>query len=222
MCLVLLGLPVRALASALPQEHPTTAIASEAELVIDGQRVRVIQHVGGALCVVCGEEIHAHDSMYQVGGQRVPVHAPGSACNAAFRADPQKFLAALQPRGAFLGGAPSQVSFGWFLFGCYVLLGLVFAGLCGQAALHRGHPQTPWFLAGFFFNVLAFLALLVRPRRAVDAPAGVPGGLGKIAATYSPVACACGAANHPSARQCSSCGAELRPAFASEVERAGT
>jgi len=216
---LLLGVSALAAGPARAQEHHPEGVASEQVLVINGQPVRVVQHVGGLVCVVCGKEIHAHEPVYLIGGQRVPVHGPGSECDAAFRANPEKFLAALQPRGAFLGGEPSQVSLGWFLFGCYVLVGLVFAGLCGQVALHRGHPQSQWFLAGFFLNVFAYVALRLQAKGVVIAPAGVPGGLGKIAATYSPVRCVCGAENHPAARQCSTCGRELQPTVDSEMAR---
>ncbi len=201
------------------QEQHNQAALSQKDLVINGERVRVIQHVGGSLCVVCGEPIHAHEPVYLINGQRVPLHGPGSACDAVFRKDPAKFLAALQPRGAFLGGEPSQVSFGWFVFGSYVLLGLVFAGLCGQAALNRGLAPMPWYLGGFFFNVFAYVAVLLKRGEAMNAPAGVPGGLGKIAATYAPTKCVCGAENHPSASQCSTCGRALTPTVSSEVSR---
>ncbi len=220
--MVLLGLTLLAFAPqpvCAQQALPETSW--EADLVINGQRVRVVQHAGGSACVVCGREVHTHDPVYVIAGQRVAVHGPGSPCDAAFRASPAKFLAALQPRGAFLGGQPGQISFGWFLFGTYVLLGLIFAGLCGQVALNRGHAPLRWFLAGLFFNAFAYAALLLKKRVTVNAPAGVPGGLGKIAATYAPVRCACGAENHPSASQCSACGTVLRPSVSSEVARAG-
>ena len=113
--------------SAWPQnEQMPPDIASEQQMVVNGEPVRVIQHQGGALCVVCRNAVHAHDRMYLIHGQRVAVHGPGSACDAAFRADPEKFLANLQPRGAFLGGAPDQkASMWWFYGGLYVLVGLV-------------------------------------------------------------------------------------------------
>lgn len=212
-----------ALAAAPPparaQELHNETGVSQKDLVIHGERVRVVQHLGGSLCVVCGEQIHVHEPVYLINGQRVPLHGPGSACDIAFRKDPAKFLVALQPRGAFLGGEPSQVSFGWFVFGSYVLLGLLFGGLCGQAALHRGLAPMRWYLAGFFLNVFAYGAVLLTKHKAMNAPAGIPAGLGKIAATYAPAKCACGAENHPSAGKCSSCGKALTPTVASEVSR---
>lgn len=211
------------IASDVPAQPQAPApIVSKQDLVIHGEKVRVVQHEGGAVCVVCRKEIHAQDPIYLIGGQRVAVHGPGSPCDVAFRSDPEKFLATLQPRGAFLGGKPSeQAGIGWFLFGAYVLTGLIFAGLCGQLALEHGHPTLGWYLAGFFLNVVAYGVLRAKRAGAVQAPAGVPGGLGKISATYDPVLCTCGAENHPSARQCSTCGRELKPQVNSEVARSG-
>lgn len=211
---------VPALAQMRPTPEMPPEIVAEQELLVQGEHVRIIQHQGGALCVVCGKAVHAHDRMYLIRGQRVAVHEPGSPCDTAFREDPRRFLAALQPRGAFLGGAPAQgAGFAWFYLGIYVLVGLVFAALCGQLALERGHPQLQWYLAGFFLSLLAYGALRARPARALLAPAGVPAGLGKISSTYAPSHCACGAENHPSAKQCSTCGAELQPQVVSEVAR---
>lgn len=216
---VLLALCPCASVQAQPEYMPPE-IVHEQVLVIQGQRVRVLQHEGGALCIVCANAVHAQDRMYLIHGQRVAVHRPGSPCDAVFREDAGKFLAALQPRGAFLGGEPAQnVSLGWFFAGIYVLIGLVFAGLCGQLALERGHPQMAWFLGGLFFNVIAYATLRMKAPRPVTAPAGVPAGLGKIAATYDPVDCACGAENHPAAQQCSTCGRALQPQVISEVAR---
>jgi hypothetical protein len=203
------------------QEQTAPEIVKEQELVINGEPVRMIQHQGGALCVVCGNAIHAHDRMYLIHGQRVAVHGLGSPCDIAFRKNAEKFLAALQPHGAFLGGEPARnISLGWFYAGMYVLAGLIFAGLCGQRALERGHPQLQWFLAGLFLNVMAYALLRMKAPQQVVAPAGVPAGLAKIASTYDPVTCVCGAENHPAAKQCSTCGRELKPQVVSEVERA--
>ena len=53
------------------------------------------------MCVVCGRPIGTGDVVYLVNGQRVPIHI--SDCYAQFRKNPQAYLAALQPHGAFLG-----------------------------------------------------------------------------------------------------------------------
>jgi hypothetical protein len=72
------------------------------------------------------------------------------------------------------------------------------------------------------FHVFAYIALLVLPRGAGEAPAGVPKGLKKIAATHQPVACpGCGELNHPSATKCVGCGGTLVARISSEVSRAG-
>jgi ribosomal protein L40E len=74
---------------------------------------------------------------------------------------------------------------------------------------------------GMAFNVLAYIALAMKPKRELTAVAGVPAGLRKIATTREPAPCpACGATNHPSAAKCLECGAALRPQTRSEVEKA--
>jgi hypothetical protein len=157
-----------------------------------------------------------------VHGQRVPLHAaemaePGAAARL------QTLLAQLRPRGAFIGeSAPAELSAGWFFFGVYVLIGLLFGALCAHRALHTGYNPISWFIAGLVFSALGYLVLLTRPKREVIAPAGIPSGLGKIAATYAPAACPkCGTENHPTAAQCLGCGASLHPQLTSEVSRAG-
>lgn len=105
---------------------------------------------------------------------------------------------------------------GWFLFGCWVLLGLLCGATCGHLAHPRGRPAAAWFAAGFVFNVIAVAALLAGPR-----PIGAaPPGLGRIPGTAAPEACpGCGAANHPLARRCAGCGRTLAPVSTSEAAR---
>ncbi len=205
-----------------PAQAPPDATAAQ-ELLLDDQRLGPrVEPRPGDRCLVCDKAIQPGDNVYLVDGHRVGVH-PGK-CELKFRSNPRAALGALQPRGAFLGGQPgrdggSQV---WFFAGLYVLAGLLFGALCGHRALNAGHSTLGWFLAGFFFNAFGYLALLTRPQREDwKPPAGVPAGLAKIATTYSPQACACGAANHPSAMRCIDCGAVLTPQVASEVSRAG-
>ena len=113
---------------------------------------------------MCDKTVGATDRVYEVEGQRVPVHM--GACDNAFRRAPEHFLARLKPRGAFLGAEPNlgpNVSLGWFAFGIYVLLGLVFGAFCAYRAVNHALRPWPWFLAGFFLNVFGFLALVTRP-----------------------------------------------------------
>jgi hypothetical protein len=166
--------------------------------------------------------VGAGDLAYVINGQRVVVHR--GACLVGLQARPAHYLALLQPRGAFLGaeGGGAMLSRLWFLFGLYILLGLIFGALCAHRALHSGHDPAAWFGIGLALNVLGYAALLTRGKREVFAPAGVPAGLHKFASTYAPHPCtACGRANHPSAAKCACCGAALQPRFVSEVTRAG-
>ncbi|MCL4524454.1 MAG: zinc finger Ran-binding domain-containing protein [Acidobacteria bacterium] len=128
-----------------------------------------------------------------------------------------------QPRGAFLGaGESAGMSSIWFWAGVYVVAGLVFGALAAHRALQTGNRALAWFGVGFVFTLPGYLYLLTRPKKEMAAPAGVPHGLQKIAATSAPAPCsACGAMNHPSATQCIGCGAKLDPQFVSEAQRAG-
>lgn len=176
-------------------------------------------------CDVCQREIpnHDHDTIHR--GRTV--HLCSKECAAAFTADPEAYFAKLQPRGAlFQESAQPQdmMPRGGFWFGVYVLMGLVFGAIAAYAAIHRGRPAGPWFFAGLFFNVWALAALLVRPTKSRAGPGdqdpeGVPSGLRKVPVTRDPTTCPnCGLDNHPSARKCSHCGAELSPTAQSEVD----
>ncbi len=195
------------------------------DLKIDGKVVgRYAKPKPGEYCSLCYEQIHASDLVYVVWGQRVGVHA-GSE-DQDFRADPKKWIAHLRPGGAFLGveGAldtPQQaLSDVWFAGGFYVLLGLVFGAMCAQKAFHSGYSPGRWFAMGMVLNVLAYIALALKPKREVSAVAGIPDGLRKVAATLAPMPCpGCGATNHPSAVKCLGCGAALQPQMLSEVEK---
>jgi len=127
------------------------------------------------------------------------------------------------PRGAFLGaGESAGISSMWFWAGLYVVAGLVFGALAAHRALQTGNRALTWFGVGFVFTLPGYLYLLTRPKQKMDAPAGVPPGLRRIAATSSPEPCpGCGAMNHPAAAQCIGCGGKLTPRFVSEAQRAG-
>jgi hypothetical protein len=182
----------------------------------------IVEARAGETCTVCDKAIGAKDRVYEVEGQRVPVHL--GACNHAFLNNPGLYLARLKPRGAFLGAEPNlspNISWRWFAFAIYVLLGLLFGASCAYRAVNHALKPLPWFVAGFFLNVFGFLALLTRPA-SERGRAGLPRGLVKIPTTASPRACPrCGAMNHPSATSCAECGNKLEPLVASEVTRAG-
>jgi len=176
----------------------------------------------GEVCLVCNQPITADDVVYVVRGHRIPLHA--AACYGEFKDHPWKYLAILEPHGAFLGsgGEGQRLSLGWFLAGLYILVGLVFAALCAHQAMHRGYSPAVWFGTGLVLNAFGYLLLVTRPRKDVEALAGVPKGLQKVPVTYEPRPCpACGRLNHPAASECAGCGGKLDPSMESEVQRAG-
>lgn len=210
---------------ALAQQAPPPAPAKRPfnELVVDGKVVgHAVAPKPGDICMLCNQPIDKDDTVYLVNGQRVPLHNAELASVSPDRL--RGLLTQLRPRGAFLGAEQErpQLSTAWFLFGLYVLVGLIFAAFCAHRALNTGYGPIQWLLAGLFFNIVAYGILLTRPRREVVAPAGVPKGLRKISATYMPEACPmCGTENHPSATACGGCGAKLSPKMVSEVARVG-
>ncbi len=178
----------------------------------------------GEYCTVCGGPLSEKDVALIVRGRRVPLDSMDIA---EFLRNEEKYFAILQPRGALfaespeaaegtaLGGIPS----GWFAFGVYVLLALLFGGLSGYTAVGKGLAPLPHFLIGFAFSVAGYLYVLSRPSRAK--PGEVPEGLVKVPVTVSPVRCEkCGTTNHPSAARCIGCGTQLIPTVQSEVKRA--
>jgi hypothetical protein len=204
------------------------------EAEIDGEAVGPrVRARPGEICIVCNNPVGPDDPVYLVQGQRVHVHADEER---EFLSNPRKYLMRLKPLGGALLGADSnqpgmanragndqpRVSRVWIYSGLYVLLGLVFAGICAHRALHTGYNPVAWFGLGFLLNAVAYILLSTRSKREVYAPAGVPSGLGKIAATHAPQRCPqCGAFNHPSAIHCLTCGASLSPEVESEVRRVG-
>lgn len=179
----------------------------------------------GDACVVCNKPVSSGDKVYLLDGQRVAVHA--GECELALDRSPEQYLAKVKPQGNQFMDAESgrsAHSWSWLIVGLYVLVGLIFAGLCSYRAVNRGVQPLPWFFAGLFFNALAYLALLSRARQplAGAGPGWAASGLTKVPATHAPRACPqCGRLNHPSAERCSACGARLEPRVISEVTRAG-
>jgi hypothetical protein len=233
---LVIGGPLQVLALRSPreqgQEGPSGNKSAQPskEVAIDGVAVGPrVPARPGEICIVCNNPVGPDDAVYLVQGQRVPVHAEEEH---EFLSHPRKYLMRLKPLGGALLGADSnqpgmanragEVSGTWIYGSLYVLLGLVFAALCAHRALHTGYSPWAWFGLGLILNVVAYILLLTRPKREVYAPAGVPLGLGKIAATHAPQPCPkCGTLNHPSAGKCLGCGATLSARVESEVRRVG-
>lgn len=158
-----------------------------------------------------------------VRGRRVPLHR---TMVDSFMRTQEKYFSQQQPKSALFqeelsappGAALGGVTSGWFLFGLYVLVSLVFAGLSGYTAVSKGLPPIPNFFIGFFLSALGYLYVVTRP--AVAKKGEIPEGLVKVPLTHTPVPCAaCGYQNHPSAKQCVGCGGKLQPTLQSEVAR---
>jgi hypothetical protein len=178
----------------------------------------------GENCTVGGTPLTGDDVALIVRGRRVPLHREAVQ---EFLKNQKKYFAKLQPKGALFqedmtsqeGTALGGISWGWFLFGVYVLVALLFGGLSGYAAIMRGLRPVPHFFSGFVFIVFGYLYVLTRRR--VRPPGEVPSGLVKVPATSSPVPCpVCGFMNHPSAFRCAACRTELHPTIESEVSKA--
>jgi len=137
-------------------------------------------------------------------------------------------IAKLQARGVLFdeqtsGQADSNALMsGWMWFGLWALAGVVCAAATSYVALSKGIAPLPWMLAALPFNVVPLLLVVMKPAADLSRlPQGMPAGLAKIATTLAPVACAkCGADHHPTATQCSRCGAPLAASGASESARA--
>jgi len=179
-------------------------------------------------CLVCGA-FSPPDTILTYRGRRVTIS--GAMCLAAWRADPARFFARLQGRGALVDeqqiNVDNRLKYTWFLGGLYVLLGLVCGALAACRAVAQGRRPVGWFALGMTVNVLALAALVFVTRREdergrVKLVAGTPRGLAKFPSTHAPASCPrCGADQHPSAAVCGGCGALLAPAVDSEIARLG-
>ncbi len=176
----------------------------------------------GEQCIVCGQAIE--------GGEIVEIRYKGRTFHVAakmlgdFEAEPDAYFQRLQARSALFDERAMEgrrAPKGWLWFGGYVLIGLVFAALCGYLAVSRSLSPLPWFFAGLAGNVAALAVLLATRRGDASAlPAGVPAGLAKVPVTHAAMPCpGCSEANHPAASRCSGCGAALAPAFEPETAR---
>ena len=175
-------------------------------------------------CTVCGASLTVEDVTLIVRGRRIPLC--GSEVE-TFMGNQEKYFSSKQSRSALFqedlsapsGTAQGGISLGWFLFGLVVLSSLVFGGLSAYRALSKGLSPLASFFTGFFLNVLGYLYVFSRPAKLGTRQ--IPKGLVKVPTTAQPVPCpACADLNHPAARQCLSCGQDLRPSEESEVARA--
>ena len=176
----------------------------------------------GEVCLLSGKALTEQDVVYFIRGRRV---ALGRDQVVAFVADSARYLAQLQPQGALFhedreqSRAAGGIDLGWFLFGMYVLVALLFSGMSGYTAVSKGLNPIPYFFIGLIFSALGYLYVLTRARAA--AAKEVRSGLVKVHVTHEPVACGkCGYTNHPAAKACLGCGAKLQPLVASEVGKA--
>jgi hypothetical protein len=176
----------------------------------------------GEYCTVCGSPLTEDDVALIVKGRRFPVD---KSMVDVFLKNPQAYFRTKQIRGALFqeelqaaGATQSALTGGWFLFGLYILTGLVCAGLSGYVAVSKGLPAIPHFFAGFFLSVFGLLYVLTRSPHVK--PGTVPRGLVKVPVTHAPVPCpACGNTNHPAAVRCAACGAVLAPKLQSDMAR---
>lgn len=177
----------------------------------------------GERCIICDVALTAEDEVLIVRGRRVGLK---QAMVDSFMNRQDEYFSNLQPKsalfqeelhapaGAVLGG----IRFGWFLFGAYVLVALIFSGLSGYTAISKGLPPVPYFFIGGVFSAFGYIYVLTRPSAVQQGE--IPSGLVRVPSTSAPVPCpACGNTNHPSARQCAGCGTTLEPRMQSEVER---
>ncbi|MCH6560164.1 zinc finger Ran-binding domain-containing family 2 protein [candidate division KSB1 bacterium] len=176
----------------------------------------------GERCFICNVPLSEEDVTLMVRGRRVPLKY---TMVDSFMNNQEKYFAELQPKSALFqenmeatGTAQGGISSGWFLFGSYILIALIFSGLSGSAAISKGLPPITHYFIGFFFSVFGYIYVLTRP--VLTSEGEIPEGFVKVPTTHAPVLCEkCGNTNHPSAKKCSGCGAQLEPQMQSEVER---
>ena len=170
----------------------------------------------GDHCTVSGEALGPGDVCLLVDGRRVPLKKEAVDI---FLNNQQKYFSKLQPKSALFTesmGTSKNLSMGWFIFGIYLLVGLFFAALTSHTAVGKGLKPIPWFFIGLLFNAFGYLAVLMNKS---EATAYVPAGFAKVPLTSAPALCpGCGYENHPTAKNCSSCGKALNPQDKSEID----
>jgi len=176
----------------------------------------------GERCVVCGNLLSNDDIALIVKGRRVPLKREMMQ---EFLAHKDLYFVDMQPRGALFqedvgsrtGTSLGGVGWGWFLFGVYILAGLIFSGVSGYTAVQRGLSPRLYFFLGFFLPILGYLIVLSRKSETRE---DLPHGLVKIPETSEPIECpACGFTNHPTARTCLGCKKSLSPTRTSEASQ---
>lgn len=165
---------------------------------------------GSTPCLVCRQPVvegAGERSVHR--GRNIVVHA--NPCAAQWRADPDRYFATLQPRGVLFDeeSVRQHAGPGWLIASGLILAGVLFGAGCAYVAVAKGLRPGVWFGLGFAGNAVALFVLALRPSRRTDFPAGIPRGLRKVPLTLTPLGCACGAPNHPTARHCARCGSAL-------------
>lgn len=175
----------------------------------------------GDYCIVGFESSDHLDNVIIYKGRRVGVCPP----HAAVLENPDSldyYFATLQPRSALyheeaIQGASRPIQTGWFYFGIWVAIALLAAALSTGVALRKGLPAVKWFFIGLVGSIFGLILTLMQQ---ATATISMPPHLGKLPVTLPPLICkTCGAQNHPSAKQCPNCQAELQPGIESEVKR---
>ena len=105
----------------------------------------------GDHCTVSGKPLGPGDVCLLVDGRRVPLKKEAVDI---FLNNQEKYFSKLQPKSALFTesmGNSKSLSINWFIFGIYILVGLIFAALTSHTAVGKGLKPIPWFFTGLFF-----------------------------------------------------------------------
>ncbi len=167
-------------------------------------------------CLVCGTELTPSDGLaFYYRGRPIAISKKHLQM---FLQNPDRYFNHLEARGAlFQEGAAQPISGGWLVLGVWILLGLVGAAICTGVAFRKGLSPLSWFAAGLLLNIVSVLLVLARSSaQKVE----LPPRLAKIPNTVQSEECPqCGTRNHPTAKRCNGCDAEMKPLSDSEVNR---